>query len=39
MLKWETKYSSSKMIENTIEWYKVFLNEPSKIELFQNNKL
>ena len=39
MLKWETKYFGSKMIENTIEWYKVFLSEPSKIELFSKRQI
>ena len=38
-LKWETKYSGSKMIEKTIDWYKVFINEPSKIEQFSKKQI
>ena len=38
-LKWETKYSGSKMIENTIDWYKVFINEPNKIEQFSKKQI
>jgi len=38
MLNWETKYSGFKMIENTIEWYKVFINEPGKIEFFSKKQ-
>ena len=38
-LKWETKYSNSKMIEKTIDWYKVFINEPSKIEQFSKKQI
>ena len=38
-LKWETKYSGSKMIEKTIDWYKVYINEPSKIEQFSKKQI
>ena len=38
-LEWETKYSGSKMIEKTIDWYKVFINEPSKIEQFSKKQI
>ena len=38
-LKWEAKYSGFKMIENTIDWYKVFINEPSKIEQFSKKQI
>ena len=38
-LKWKTKYSGSKMIENTIDWYKVFINEPNKIEQFSKKQI
>ena len=38
-LKWETKYSGSKMIEKTIDWYKAFINEPSKIEQFSEKQI
>ena len=37
-LKWESKYLGSKMIENTIAWYRVFINEPSKIEQFSKKQ-
>ena len=39
ILNWETKYSGFKMIENTIEWYKVFINEPGKIEFFSKKQI
>jgi len=38
-LKWKIKYSGSKMIENTIDWYKVYINEPSKIEQFSKKQI
>lgn len=38
-LKWETKYPSSKIIENTIDWYKFFINKPSKIEQFSKKQI
>ena len=38
-LKWETKYSGSKMIEKTIDWYKVFINETDKIEQFSKKQI
>ena len=37
-LKWESKYLGSKMIENTIAWYRVFINRPSKIEQFSKKQ-
>ena len=38
-LKWESKYSGSKMIETTIDWYKVFINKPDKIEQFSKKQI
>ena len=38
-LKWESKYSSSRMIESTIDWYKVFINKHSKIEQFSKKQI
>ena len=38
-LKWKTKYSSPKMIKKTIDWYKVFIDEPNKIEEFSKKQI
>jgi|ETNmetMinimDraft_33_1059910.scaffolds.fasta_scaffold07336_2 CDP-glucose 4,6-dehydratase len=38
-LKWKTKYSNFKMIQKTIEWYKVFMNDQKKIEQFSKKQI
>ena len=38
-LKWKSIYSGSKMIEKTIEWYSVFINEPNKIGQFSKKQI
>ena len=38
-LKWKTKYSGSKMIAKTIDWYKLFINRPKQIELFSKKQI
>ena len=38
-LKWKTMYSDSKMIEHTADWYKVFIDNPKKIEKFSKKQI
>jgi CDP-glucose 4,6-dehydratase len=38
-LKWKTKYTGSKMIEKTIDWYNLFIKNPKKIELFSKKQI
>ena len=38
-LQWKSKYSPSKMIEKTIDWYKIFINNPKKIEKFSKKQI
>jgi len=38
-LQWKSKYSPSKMIEKTIDWYKIFINNPKKIEIFSRKQM
>ena len=38
-LKWKSKYSPSNMIEKTIDWYKVFIKNPKKIERFSRKQV
>ena len=38
-LRWKTKYSGSKMIEKTIDWYKIFISEPKNIEKFSKKQI
>ena len=38
-LQWRGKYSSSKMIEKSIDWYKVFINNPKKIEKYSKEQI
>ena len=38
-LKWETKYTGPKMIEKTIDWYKIFMKSPGKIKEFSDKQI
>ena len=38
-LKWETKYNGNVMIEKTIDWYKVFINNPKRIGQYSKKQI
>ena len=38
-LQWRSKYTPSKMILKTIDWYKMFINNPKKIERFSKKQI